>query len=521
MKRRVLAVFPRYAPSFGTMEHAFPIAAVKAFMPPQGLLVLAAYLPSEWEVRIVDENVRALTDPDLAWADVVMVTGMHVQRAGISEILHRARASRTLSVLGGPSVSASPEWYGAADIIHLGEIGDATDALIRRLESDVSPGPVQERFVTRDRLDMDRMPVPAYGAIRMADYFIGSVQASSGCPYHCEFCDIPALYGNRARAKSPEHIVAELDAILRSGNPGAVYFVDDNFTANPKSAVALLEALVEWQAARGFPLQFACEASLDVTKRPRVLELMRQACVTTMFCGIETPETEALQLMGKTQNLRTPLLEAVATINSYGIEVVSGIILGLDSDTPDTYRNVVSFVEAAAIPMCTVNMVQALPRTRLYDRLERSGRLTSDPADPTNVRFLLPRDTVVAGWRSVIDALFSPEALYRRYEHQIRTTYRYRRSIPATRARLAPSLLWRGLRMSAGVLWHVGVRADYRRVFWQFVRRVHRQASIEDLLQAATVAHHLIRFAREAVAGRTEHSFYAPAGRALLDPAAG
>ncbi len=88
-----------------------------------------------------------------------------------------------------------------------------------------------------------------------------------------------------------------------------------------------------------------------------------------MFCGIETPETEALERMGKTQNLRTPPLEAVRTINSYGIEVVSGIILGLDTDTLRTYANVTSFIESAAIPMCTVNLVQALPGTRLHERL--------------------------------------------------------------------------------------------------------------------------------------------------------
>ena len=495
------------------MEHAFPIAGVKAFMPPQGLLVLASYLPTDWDVRILDENVSALTDDDLRWADVVMVTGMHVQRRRISELLRAARRSGVITVLGGPSVSASPEWYPEADIVHIGELGDATEALIRRLAESVQPPASQERYATGRRLDMEDFPLPAYDKIRVSDYFIASVQSSSGCPYHCEFCDIPSLYGNRARVKTPERIVSELDAMLARGNPGAVYFVDDNFVANPKAAVRLLETLATWQHDRGFPVQFACEASLDVAKRPRILELMHEACVTTMFCGIETPETGALEMMGKTQNLRTPLLEAVETINSYGIEVVSGIILGLDSDTPATYGNISSFIESAAIPMCTVNLVQALPGTRLHHRLERDGRLIADPDAPSNVRFLLPDDTVISGWHSVLRSIFSPDAVYTRYEHQVLSTYRKRRPMPTTRARLAPELLWRGLRTLVGVVWHVGIRADYRRRFWRFVATTGRHGSVEDVLQAATVAHHLIQFSRQALAGNTEQSFYAPAGQ--------
>ena len=257
------------------MEHAFPIAGVKAFMPPQGLLVLAAYLPADWDVRILDENVCPVTDGELEWADVVMVTGMHVQRPRITEMLRAARRVGVISVLGGPSVSASPGWYPEADIIHIGEIGDGTDRLISRLEDSVLPPSSQECYSTSRRLDIERFPIPAYDKIRVSDYFIASVQSSSGCPYHCEFCDIPSLYGNRARVKAPGRIVAELDAMLARGNPGAVYFVDDNFVANPKAAVKLLETLVTWQHSRGYPVQFACEASLDVARRPRILELMR------------------------------------------------------------------------------------------------------------------------------------------------------------------------------------------------------------------------------------------------------
>ena len=105
-RRNVLCVFPHYTPAFGTFAHAFPLMYnVSAFMPPQGLLLIAAYMPDGWQVRFVDENMTRATDADFAWADVVMVCGMHVQAPQIRDINRRAKAAGKVVVLGGPSVS--------------------------------------------------------------------------------------------------------------------------------------------------------------------------------------------------------------------------------------------------------------------------------------------------------------------------------------------------------------------------------------------------------------------------------
>src|SRR5438552_2757888 len=182
-RRRILCVFPRYAPSFGTFQYAYPLMdGVRAFMPPQGILVVASYLPQAWEVRIVDETIRPTREEELAWADAVFVSGMHVQRAEIKGVGRRARAAGKTTVLGGPSVSASPEQYPEFDYLHLGELGDATDALIRVIDEDVTPPAAQRRFVTTERLLLADFPVPAYRLIDGRRYFIGSVQFSSGCP---------------------------------------------------------------------------------------------------------------------------------------------------------------------------------------------------------------------------------------------------------------------------------------------------------------------------------------------------
>lgn len=510
-RRRILCVFPRYTHSFGTFDHAFPLMRVKAFMPPQGLLLIAAYLPREWEVRFVDENVRPVSDADYRQADAVLISGMHVQREHIRAINARAHACGKITALGGPSASGCPEWYPDVDLLHLGELGDATDALIARLDRSVERPERQEVYATQERLPMAEFPLPAYHLLRLRDYFLASVQFSSGCPYRCEFCDIPALYGRNPRLKSPRQVTAELDAMLARGNPGAVYFVDDNFIGNRKAALALLDELIRWQQARGYPIEFACEATLNIAQFPEILEKMREAYFTTVFCGIETPEEQALKFMHKEQNLRQPILDAVQTLNRYGLEVVSGIIIGLDTDTPSTGERIVQFIEASGIPMLTINILHALPKTPLWERLEAANRIVEGKGRESNVEFLLPHETVTAMWRDCIARAYDPDALYRRFERQMERTYPHRKPLPATPARANVTNIVRGLSILARILWQVGVRSDYRRRFWRLAWPALRQGRIEEVIHVGVVAHHLIQFARECMRGEAEQCFYSPA----------
>src|SRR3989337_778929 len=110
-RRRVLCVYPTYARSFGTFQYSYPFfgGRVRAFMPPQGLLAVAAYVPESWEVRFIDENSRRATAADFRWAEAVFVSGMHIQRAQIQDITRRAHAHERVVVVGGPSVSGCPE----------------------------------------------------------------------------------------------------------------------------------------------------------------------------------------------------------------------------------------------------------------------------------------------------------------------------------------------------------------------------------------------------------------------------
>jgi hopanoid C-2 methylase len=507
--RKILCVFPRYTPSFGTFEYSYSLTdGVQAFMPPQGLLVIAAVLPKNWPVRFIDENIQSASAADFEWSDAVFVSGMHIQRQQMNDICARAHAAGRTAALGGPSVSSCPDYYPDFDYLHVGELGDATDRLIEQLARDPSRPPQQVVLTTVDRRDMTEFPQPAYELVPLTKYFIGSIQFSSGCPYQCEFCDIPALYGRNPRLKTPQQITAELDKLLQCGLLGAVYFVDDNFIGNRRAVLELLPHLIEWQKRNGYALQFACEATLNIAKRPEILSLMHDAYFTTVFCGIETPDHDALKAMSKSHNMMVPILESVQTLNKYGMEVVSGIILGLDTDKPNSGETILEFIEQSQIPMLTINLLQALPRTPLWDRLTREKRLIDDDRRDSNVDFLLPYDQVVAMWRDCMARAYTPDKLFARFEHQDRETYPNRLQPPNSPQRVSWPNIKRGLTMLAKIIWHVGVLSDYRREFWTFCWPRLKKGDIERIISVGLVAHHLILFARGAATGKQTASYY-------------
>jgi hopanoid C-2 methylase len=484
---------------------------VRAFMPPQGLLLIAAYMPAPWQVRFIDENIRRASPADLAWADVVMVSAMHIQAPQVRDINARAKAAGKVTVLGGPSASAAPEMYPEIDYLHVGELGDGTDRLIARLDESVAPPAAQVCFTTAERVPLADFPIPAYDLIPLTSYLMCTVQFSSGCPYRCEFCDIPGLYGRQPRLKTPQQITAELDAMRRQpGHPTTVYFVDDNFIGNKKATREMLPHLVAWQKQNAYPMLFACEATLNIAKQTEVLELMREAQFVGLFVGIETPEADALKAMRKEQNVSLPMLQSIKTLNDYGLEVTSGIILGLDTDSDDTETRLQDFIELSKIPMLTINLLQALPKTPLWDRLARDKRLVEDRTRESNVSFLRPYDEVVATWRRSIAYANDPERLFDRFWHQVDATYVNRKLAPA-RGKLTWSNLSGAAVLAVRILWYLVIWSDYRRPFLRAARHAFNRRQYDAVFGIAFIGYHLIEFTREALRGEQNASFYSQA----------
>jgi radical SAM superfamily enzyme YgiQ (UPF0313 family) len=411
----VLLIYPRFPDTFWSFKHAIAFLGKRAAQPPLGLMTVAALLPSTWSKRLVDTNVESLRDSDLAWADVAFLSGMHVQQQHLLAIVAQCRARGLRTVIGGPITSSMSAAALQADHIVIGEAED----LIATLARDLEAGAALPSYEAPERPVMAHSPLPDLSLINMNRYNTMMVQYSRGCPFNCEFCDIIEIYGRQPRTKEVQQVIAELDQLQQAGWRDAVFIVDDNFIGNKKRAKELLRAIAEWRGAHAHPFRFVTEASLNLADDLELLQLMKDAGFTSVFLGIETPDETSLIANHKLQNTRRDLLESIELIQSYGIEVMGGFILGFDTDREDVFDRLVEFIQRSAIPVAMVGLLQAMPGTQLFRRLHREGRiLDAGGGDNTDCSLnFLPRmdtDRLVAGYRSVMQRIYSPAAYYHR-----------------------------------------------------------------------------------------------------------
>ena len=418
-----LLVYPEFPDTYWSFKHALKFLGKRAAQPPLGLMTVAALLPDEWNKRLVDTNVERLRDRDLAWADVVLLSGMHIQLDPLLEIVERCRARGLRTVVGGPIASSVPAAELKADHVVIGE----AEELIAELVRDLELGTAKAVYQAAERPEMSTSPLPALSLIKMNRYSTMTVQYSRGCPFNCEFCDIIEIYGRRPRTKAVAQVLAELDQLHAAGWREAVFIVDDNFIGNKARAKELCVALAQWRGQHKKSFDFLTEASLNLADDPGLMQLMKDAGFISVFLGIETPDVPGLIAANKLQNTRRSLLDSVATIQSYGMQVMGGFILGFDTDRDDIFDRMVDFIEKSGIPIAMVGLLQAMPGTQLFRRLWREGRIVdAGGGDNTGDRlnFLPHMDAakLVEGYRSVLKRIYSSAAYYERVKLYLNRT---------------------------------------------------------------------------------------------------
>ena len=372
-KKNILLVYPEVPKNtYWSFQYALTFIGKKSAMPPLGLITIAAYFPEDYRLKLVDLNIEPLREEDIVWADQAYVSAMIVQKASFERVVAACNRLDTTVIAGGPYPTSSHAEIKGVDHFVLGEVENSLLDFIAAMEQ----GAAGRVYPSSGKPSLTDARVPRFDLLNIPAYASMSIQYSRGCPFKCEFCDIWSVYGNRPRLKSPAGVIAELDALYRSGWRGPVFIVDDNFIGNKKAAKrALLPAVAAWQQLHGFPFRFFTEASINMADDAVLLNAMRDAGFDEVFIGIETPSREGLRETGKKQNLKTDMAAAVKTIQSYGMEVMAGFIVGFDSDTEDIFDRQIAFIQENGIPQAMVGLLTALPGTQLYRRLASEGRL--------------------------------------------------------------------------------------------------------------------------------------------------
>ncbi|MBW4640175.1 MAG: B12-binding domain-containing radical SAM protein [Gloeocapsa sp. UFS-A4-WI-NPMV-4B04] len=466
---KALLLYPRFPQTFWSYDRFMQMAGLKAFIPPLGIITVAALLPQDWEIRFCDRNVSCETDADWEWCDIVILSAMLAQKPDFHELIRKAVRCGKKVAVGGPYPTSVPQ-----DALNSGAnylILDEGELTVPQFIEAINQGQSQGIFRAAEKPDVTLSPMPRFDLLQQDQYLMMAIQFSRGCPFNCEFCDIISLYGRKPRTKEPSQTLAELQAIYDLGWRGSVLIVDDNFIGNQRNVKRLLRELIPWMKENNYPFTFLTEASVNLAEDTELLELMAQAGFYGVFLGIETPDQDSLQVTRKFQNTRNPLVEACRAINQAGLLIYAGFIIGFDGERTGAGERIQAFVEETSIPQPMLGILQALPNTALWERLKKEQRLLEgvggvEVGDQNSMMNFLPtrplnevcEEYVVAIW-----TMYEPANYLRRCFQQCLNI--------TPNPNLQQNMYFppgKGIRLAAQLFWKQGwCRSEIRGQFWR------------------------------------------------------
>ena len=447
------------------MQHTLKIIGKSAWYPPLGLATVASMLPHAWNKMLIDLNVDTLEDQQLQWADYVFLSAMNVQEESVLQIIERCNQLGVKIVAGGSLFTIEHERFPGIDHFVLNE----AEITLPLFLADLAQGEAQRIYTDDNYSDIHTAPMPDWSLVNLKKYQYGIVQYSRGCPFHCDFCDVPLLYGNRPRTKTPQQIIAELDIFIEHSTVPTILFADDNLIGNKRVLKdELLPALIKWRQEKVPIFSFSTQVSINIVDDLELMELMLEAGFRHLFIGLETSEEEALTNAGKMQNTRRDMLAGISTLHQLGFIVVGGFIVGFDTDTRETLETQSQFIQDSGILMATVNMLKAPPGTPLYERIKRENRLVpgfSFAESQTNILPLSSEKSLSQAFNDMILRVYSPEFGVARTKKWL-SEFKHLPDVVTDIPGLNPMEY---LPVFFRAIYFIGIKYSGRRHFWQLI----------------------------------------------------
>jgi len=460
---KILLVSPKCPNTFWNLKHALRFISKKAALPPLGLLTVAAMLPKQWDKRFVDMAIENLTDSGIEWADYVFISAMFIQQESAKTVIERCKKLQTKVVAGGPLFTSAHEYFDDVDHLVLNE----AEITLPLFLDDLKAGCPKHIYTTQQRADLKQTPLPLWGLVDINKYALMSIQYSRGCPFSCDFCDVTLLFGRKMRTKTTDQILAELDGLYAHKWRGQVFFVDDNFIGNKNHLKnELLPALIDWMEKRKYPFVFNTQLSINLADDDELMHLLAHAGFDAVFVGIETPSQQSLDECGKLQNKNRDLVASVKKIQSFGLQVQGGFILGFDSDHSSTFERLITFIQKSGIVTAMVGLLNAPRGTELYHRLSRANRMLKD-ASGDNTDFsmnfvpVMNYQELINGYKKVVGTIYSPPYYYERV-----MTF-FKNLQPVQKKKFRPCL--RDIKTLIKSMWLLGIKAEGRSYYWKLV----------------------------------------------------
>jgi len=377
--------------------------------PSLSLQQVAAITPPEHEVTIVDERFE---DIDFRpHYDVIGVSCLTYNSIRGYEVAARFRKQGAVVVFGGYHASLLPEEAKQhADVVVIGEAELTWPQVLRDVANkSLKPFYRAPRLVEPEEIPAARHDIGVYHP------FTEAMQVSRGCPTGCEFCAMQVVEGPRFRGRPVDRLVEEMKTIKAK----SIFFSDASLTINPPYTKRLFTEMSQVGKT------FECFGNMNVLARDdELLRLAREAGVSMWYVGIESITQENINQAGKSTNKVEDYGKAIRKIKDHGMMVTGFFMFGFDHDTPESFQKTLRAIHEWDLDEISLSIVTPYPGTRLFQRLEREGRILSrdwSRYDEGKLNFKLENMTESefrAGLRSMATDYFSYHEIVKRAAHE-------------------------------------------------------------------------------------------------------